>query len=227
VVTGGTYNNYLGSLGAVGTGGEAIDTPQTSTALQVGVQLNLPLFQGGLPAAQRRQAQAREAAALETVVAAERLVVAQVRSAWSSWQAATAVIASAQSAVDAAALSLEGVRAENSIGNRTILDTLNAEQELLNARVALVTARRNAYVAGFQLLAAMGRAEARDLGLVDEGMLYDPVANYDRVKGKWFDFDDDPDPVVTTTSTADVPPATAQIPSDAIPQMGGSSAVPR
>ena len=218
VITGGTYNNYLGSLGGLGTGGTATAIPQASTAAQVGVQLNLPLFQGGLPAAQRRQAQARSAAALEQEIAVKRLVIARVRSAWSSWQAATAVIASAQTAVDAAALSLEGVRAENSIGNRTILDTLNAEQELLNARVQLVTARRNAYVAGFQLLAAMGRAEARDLGLVDEGLLYDPVSNYDRVKGKWFDFDDDPDPVVTTTSTAAVPPADAAIPTSDIPE---------
>ncbi len=46
---------------------------------------------------------------------------------------------------------------------------------------------------GFTLLAAMGRAEARDLGL-DGGVLYDPQANYDRVRGKWFDWDDDPAP---------------------------------
>ena len=212
VITGGTYSNYLGSLGGLGTGGTATAIPQASTAAQVGLQLNLPLFQGGLPAAQRRQAQARSAAAFEQEIAVERLVIARVRSAWSSWQAATAVITSAQTAVDAASLSLEGVQAENSIGNRTILDALNAEQELLNARVQLVTARRNAYVAGFSLLAAMGRAEARDLGLVDEGLLYDPAVNYDRVKGKWFDFDDDPDPVVTTTTTAAVPAADATIP---------------
>jgi outer membrane protein len=223
VVTGSTYTNYLGSLS---TGG-AFAIPQATTGAQVGVQLNLPLYQGGLPAAQRRQAQAREGAALEQVVAAERLVIAQVRSAWSSWQAATAVIASAQTAVDAAALSLEGVRAENSIGNRTILEVLNAEQELLNARVSLVTARRNAYVAGFQLLAAMGRAEARDLGLVEEGLLYDPVANSERVNGKWFDWDDDPAPVVTTTSTEAVAPATAEVPADAVPQMGETGNIPR
>lgn len=222
VFAGGTYSDYLGSLRSGGT----VPLAQSSTDAQVGVQLSLPLFQGGLPAAQRRQAQAREAASLEQVIAAERFVIAQVRAAWSSWQAATAVIVSAQSAVDAAALSLEGVTAENSIGNRTILDVLNAEQELLNARVQLVTARRNAYVAGFQLLAAMGRAEARDLGLMDEGLLYDPAANYDRVKGKWFDWDDDPDPVVTTTSTATVPPATAEIPAEAEPQMGETRATP-
>lgn len=221
-ITGGSYNNYLGTLNSP-TG---VPFPQANTTAQVGLQLSLPLFQGGLPAAQRRQAQARQGAALEQAVAAERAVIAQVRSAWSSWQAATAVIASAQTAVDAAALGLEGVRAENSIGNRTILDTLNAEQELLNARVQLVTARRNAYVAGFSLLAAMGRAEARDLGLVEEGLLYDPMQNYDRVKGKWFDWDDDPDPVVTTTSTAAVPPASAEIPADALPQMGETGNTP-
>jgi outer membrane protein len=226
VIAGESYNNYLGSLGGIGTSGAAIATPQASSSAQVGVQLNLPLFQGGLPAAQRRQAQAREGAAMETVVATERFVIAQVRSAWSSWQAATAVIVSAQSAVDAATLSLEGVRAENSIGNRTILDTLNAEQELLNARVSLVTARRNAYVAGFQLLAAMGRADARDLGLVDEGMLYDPVVNYDRVRNKWFDFQQDPAPTVTTTSTENTPPATADIPEEAVTQMGESGNKP-
>lgn len=220
-ITGSSYNNYLGTLNSpIG-----VPFPQVSTTAQVGLQLSLPLFQGGLPAAQRRQAQARQAAALEQAVAAERAVIAQVRSAWSSWQAATAVITSAQSAVDAAALGLEGVRAENSIGNRTILDTLNAEQELLNARVQLVTARRNTYVAGFSLLAAMGRAEARDLGLVEEGLLYDPVANYDRVKGKWFDWDNDPDPVVTTTSTAAVPAANADIPAER-PQMGETGTRP-
>lgn len=221
VITSGGYNNYLGSLSSPGR-----VFPQATTTAQVGLQLNLPLFQGGLPAAQRRQAQARRAATLEQAIAAERAVIAQVRSAWSSWQAATAVIASTQSAVDSATLSLEGVRAENSIGNRTILEVLNAEQELLNARVQLVTARRNAYVAGFSLLAAMGRAEARDLGLVEEGLLYDPIQNYDRVKGKWFDWDDDPNPVVTTTSTAVVPPATAEIPSGAPPQIGETGNTP-
>ncbi len=222
VIAGGTYNNALGSLETGGT----VPLAQTSSGAQVGLQLNLPLFQGGLPAAQRRQAQALQAASFEQVVAVERFVIAQVRAAWSSWQAAGAVIASSQTAVDAAALSLEGVRAENSIGNRTILDTLNAEQELLNARVQLVTARRNAYVAGFQLLAAMGRAEARDLGLLEEGLLYDPVANYDRVKGKWFDWDDDPAPVVSTTSTESIPPATAEVPADAVPQMGETANAP-
>ena len=217
VFTGYSYQNYLGSLPdrildpndpTVGP----VVSPQVSRAAQAGVQFSVPLFQGGLPAARERQAQARAAAALENVVAVERDVIAQVRSAWSSWQASLAIIESSQTAVDAASLSLEGVRAENSIGNRTILDVLNAEQELLNSRVDLVTARRNAYVAGFTLLAAMGRAEARDLGFNDEALLYDPVLNYDDVAGRWFDWQRGPDPETQATRTVDVPAQTADIP---------------
>ena len=91
------------------------------------------------------------------MIATERNIIAQVRAAFSSWRAANAIIASSQAAVDAAALSLEGVRAENTVGNRTILDILNAQQELLRAQVQLVTARRNAYVAGFSLAGRDGQ----------------------------------------------------------------------
>ena len=204
VFTGADYSNTLGTIS-----NPAI--AERSSGVQAGVQVSIPLFQGGRPAALERQAQARSAAALETVIAAERDVIAQVRSAWSSWQAATAIIASNQSAVDAASLSLEGVRAENTVGNRTILDILNAEQELVQARAQLITARRNAYVAGFSLLAAMGRAEARDLGLGDDGPLYDPQVNYERVKNKWWDWERDPDPVAQSTRTVDIPAPDAEI----------------
>src|SRR5690606_23501205 len=132
---------------------------------------------------QVRQNQALESQAMEQQIEIERGVIAQTRASYASWQASLQTIASSQKAVEAASLSLEGVRAENSVGSRTILDILNAEQESLNARVELVSARRNAYVAGFTLLAAMGHAEARDLGL-EGGALYDPMVNYDRVKGK-------------------------------------------
>ena len=118
----------------------------------------------------------------------------------------------AQSAVSAAELSLEGVRAENSVGNRTILEILNAQQELLQAQVQLIQARRNAYVAGFTLLAAMGRAEARDLGLEAYGPLYDPVVNYDRAKSIIWDWQSDPAPVTQASRTVDIPPQDANIP---------------
>lgn len=208
VFTQGAYQDYYGTLG--GSAGSAAFA-QSETTAQAGVRATIPIFQGGFPAALRRQSQARAAAALEQEIAAERDVIAQTRAAFSSWQAANEIIGSAQSAVDAAELGLEGVRAENSVGNRTILDILNAEQELLQARVRLVTARRNAYVAGFTLLAAMGKAEARDLGL-DGGALYDPETNYRRVRGKWFDWDDDPAPVAQSTRTVDTPVQDGTIP---------------
>ncbi len=197
VFTGANYTDYFGTLG----GGSAAFT-QSQTTAQAGVRATIPLFQGGLPAAQQRQAQAREGAALELEIGIERQVIAAVRSAYASWQAASDVIASSQIAVDAATLSLEGVRAENTVGNRTILNILDAEQELLRAQVQLVTARRNAYVAGFSLLAAMGKAEAQDLGL-DGGVLYDPNTNYNRVKNAVWDWSQDPDPKAVSTRTVD------------------------
>ncbi|MEJ7934211.1 TolC family outer membrane protein [Sphingobium sp. AN558] len=196
--TQGSYTNYFDNDLAV------------NKQVAVGVTANLPLYQGGRPAAQVRQAQALQSRAMEQEIGVERGVIAQARAAYASWQASTLTIQSSQKAVDAANLSLEGVRAENSVGSRTILDILNAEQEALIANVELVSARRNAYVAGFSLLAAMGHAEAKDLGL-DGGALYDPVVNYDRVKGKWFDWDHDPKPVPVATRTVDSPAQNANV----------------
>ncbi len=217
VFAGYDYQNFFGTLGGSFTNpndpdGPPLLAPQTTTAAQAGVSLSVPIFQGGRVAAQQRQATARASAALERVIAAERDVIAQVRASYSSYYAARSIIESSQAAVAAAELGLEGVRAENSIGNRTILDVLNAEQELLNTRTQLVTARRNAYVAGFSLLAAMGRAEARDLGFEDDGLLYDPTLNYDRVRNRVWDWDRDPRPAVTSTRTIDIPAAGADIP---------------
>lgn len=203
----GSYVNFMDTLGGSIAGAQFVQEQSTA---EIGVRATIPIYQGGRPAAQIRQAQARSGQAYEQVIAAERNVIAQTRAAYSSWRASERVITSSQRAVAAAALSLEGVRAENSVGNRTILDILNAEQELLNAQVQLVTARRNSYVAGFTLLAAMGRAEARDLGL-EGGALYDPVVNYNRVKNKFYDFQTDPDPEPKATRTINTPAQTADI----------------
>lgn len=218
VGVGGNYYNYLGSVQNQALAG--INNNGFSTTL--GAQLTLPIFQGGRPAAQIRQAQARRAAAVETVTLTERGVIAQVRSAFATYQSALRVIESSKVAVEANRLSLEGVRAENSVGTRTILDILNAEQELLNSQVNYVTAERDAYVAGFTLLAAMGRGEAKDLGL-DGGPLYDPAANYDKVKNSWSDWSGGKalDPVGTSTKgTAPQTPAVSNTPLDPVLDRG-------
>jgi len=200
------YTDFFGTLRGFFPG-----LVQREFTANAGVRLTIPVFQAGLPAARQRQAGARESAALEDVIASERQIIAETRSTWSNYEAANAIIRSSEAAVAAAALTLEGVQAENSIGNRTIIDVLNAKQELLNARAQLVTARRNAYVAGFNLLALMGRAEARDLNLDTGGVLYDPAINAKRVNSKMWDWDHDPAPTPKSTRTVDIPPADAMI----------------
>jgi len=210
---GGGYNNFLGSIGGTNpTTGQRFT--QTQTSAQAGLSLTVPIFQGGRPAAQVRQAQSRTSQAIENYVATERSVIAQTRGAYAAWQANERIIAATQQAVSANGLSLEGVRAENSVGTRSILDILNAEQEYLNTQVQLVSARRNSYVAAFSVLAAMGKAEARDLG-IEGGALYDPEVNYERVKDKIFDWDDDPKPQQVATDTRAVPAADASVPANA------------
>ncbi|MBX9797439.1 TolC family outer membrane protein [Sphingomonas sp.] len=192
------YFNYLGSLSSP----FGANIPQSGINAQGGLQLTIPLYQGGQPAARIRQAQAREGVAQEQLTDSERGVVAQVRSAFAFYRGALEVIESATAAVNANKLSLEGVRAENGVGNRTVIEVLNAEQELLNSQVTLVTARRDAYVAGFAVLAAMGHAEAKDLGLDGDMPLYDPVINYRRVRNNISDWagERSPKPVAPTTS---------------------------
>jgi outer membrane protein len=205
VNTGASYNNLL-DTNAENLGGQPGTTlDKVQTAATVGVRARIPLYQGGI-GARVRQARALESQAIEQTIEAERFVVAEARAAFASYQAAQEQIRSSEAAVSANTLALEGVRAENSVGTRTILDVLNAEQELLNSQVSLVTARRDAYVAGFRLLNAMGQAEMRDLGL-DGGALYDPVANYNRVSRKASDWGDGKKPVPQATRTIDATPS--------------------
>ncbi len=195
----GDYVDYRGTLA-----GGAAGIKQKDKTATIGLNAVIPIFQGGEPGARVRQAQARKSQALEEQTAVERGVIADARVAFARYQAALGVIDSSQSAVSANELALEGVRAEQGVGTRNVLDVLNAEQELINTRSDLVTAKRDAYVAGFALLAAMGRAQARDLGL-DGGTLYDPVANYRRVHGKIWDWGSDPKPKPVATSTKGEP----------------------
>ncbi|MGE5562165.1 MAG: TolC family outer membrane protein [Bacillota bacterium] len=188
--------------------------PNTGMQTSVGLGARIPVFQGGLPAARIRQAQAQQGQIREQVVGTERAVVQAARAAFANYQAAQEAIQAQTVAVQANQLALEGNRAEQSVGTRTIIEVLNAEQELLNSQVALVSAKRDAYVAGFQLLNAMGQAEAQDLGL-DGGPLYDPLGNYRHVANNWNDWASDRThvPVATrTVSPQEMPPNPAVTP---------------
>jgi outer membrane protein len=195
---------YVSNLGRSNT-----PFANTGNATTAGLSARVPIFQGGLPAARIRQAQAQQGQTLEQVVGTERAVVQAARAAFANYEAAQDSIQAQTVAVQANELALEGNRAEQSVGTRTIIEVLNAEQELLNSQVALVSAKRDAYVAGFQLLNAMGQAQAQYLGL-DGGPLYDPLGNYRRVANNWSDWANDPrhPTIATRTVSPEEMPAT-------------------
>ena len=191
---------YFNALGSDDSGGSVGIVPNSTTSTGIGLSLRVPLYQGGAAGARVRRAQAFRSQLIEQAIAVERLVVANTGAAFATYRAAQGAIESNEVAVAANELALEGTRAEQTVGTRNVLDVLNAEQELLNAQVALVTARRDAYVAGFQLLNAMGQAEAEDLNL-DGGALYDPLVYYDRYSRSWSDWNDGPPPQPVSTRT--------------------------
>ena len=160
----------------------------TSHALTVTGQLNIPIYQAGVEEATLRQAKELHAQAQLNVAVSDRQVHDTVAIAWAQFEAAEATIASNEAAMRANEIAYEGVFKEQQVGGRTILDVLNAEQERLNAEVALVSAKRNAEVAAFNVLAASGALTAKNLGL--KVRLYDPLEHYDSDANAWVGFGD-------------------------------------
>ena len=174
-----------GYSGAVTFGGVLSEPTTTTTSLIA--QLTVPIYQGGGDEAAVRQAKELHGQALLNTAYADRAARETARAAWESFQSAEGTIASAQSQLAANQLAFEGVTKEQQVGGRTVLDVLNAEQELLNSEVAVVTAKHNAEVAAYNLLAATGQLTAKNLGLAVK--LYDPKDHYDDDSNAWFGFD--------------------------------------
>ncbi len=149
----------------------------------------IPIWQGGSFGTQIRQGQATRSQLMEQINAVSRQTREQAVNAYNQLRAARATIEAAQIAVDANTLAAEGVRQENQVGTRTIIEVLNAEQELLNSRLTLATARRQEQVAAYALLAAAGGAEAMALGVPVE--FYNPEDNARRVRHKTGDDGDE------------------------------------
>jgi outer membrane protein len=146
-------------------------------------QLSVPVYQGGAEYALIRQSKeslAQQRLNLEQVRDQARASVVQ---AWGQLQAGKAQVASAQSQVTASEIALNGVREEAKAGQRTTLDVLNAQQALVNARVALVTAQHDRVVASYSVLNAVGRLAPEVLGLATT--VYDPSVHYQQVRDSW------------------------------------------
>jgi outer membrane protein len=156
---------------------------ETETTTVTG-RVDVPFYQGGGVAARVRQAKETNNQLKKEVEDARLRVHADVLSSWGILQSSGAAIASAQAAVDANKIALTGVREEEKVGQRTTLDVLDAQRELLNSQIGLVTALRDRVVAEYSLYAAIGRMDAQTLGLPVP--YYDPLEHYDIVKNKWF-----------------------------------------
>ena len=146
--------------------------------------VTMPFYQGGSVSARVRQAKETNNQLKKEVEDARLRVHADVISNWGILQSSGPAIASAQAAVEANKIALTGVREEEKVGQRTTLDVLDAQRELLNSQIGLVTALRDRVVAEYSLYAATGRMDAQTLGLPVP--YYDPLEHYDIVKNKWF-----------------------------------------
>jgi outer membrane protein len=155
---------------------------QTFTA-GAAAQLSVPIYQGGAEYSLIRQS--------KETLAQQRLVLEQTRdatrantvTAWGQLVAGKAQVSSAQSQVTASEIALNGVREEAKAGQRTTLDVLNAQQALVNARVALVTAQHDRVVASYAVLSAVGRLSPQVLKLATT--TYDPSVHYQQVRDSW------------------------------------------
>jgi outer membrane protein len=146
-------------------------------------QLSIPIYQGGGEYSTIRQAKETLGQRRIDLDTARDQAQQSVVQSWGQLEAAKAQIQATQAQVAAAEIALNGVREEARVGQRTTLDVLNAQQELVNARVALVTAQRDRVVASYTLLAAVGRLSVQILGL---GVpVYDPVVHYHQVRDAW------------------------------------------
>jgi outer membrane protein TolC len=161
-------------------GGEA----DWQSDVSVGAVLTVPLYQGGGEYARIRQSRQALTEERFNLQAARRDVEEESGSAWQSLVTARARQESLARQVEAAALALDGVQQEARVGTRTVLDVLDAEQELFEADVAITTAERDVVVAGYRVLAGMGMLTAGALDL--DTVLFDPEAYYREVRGAWF-----------------------------------------
>jgi len=151
------------------------------------LQLTVPLYQQGIVYAGVRQEKELLNQARLTVDQTRRSVVDSAASTFETYQTSLAQIESLRAEVASSEVALDGVQQEATVGARTVLDVLDAEQELLDAQVSLVAATRDSIVASYQLLVAMGHLTAQDLALPVE--IYDYDKHYRDVEGKFFGTD--------------------------------------
>ena len=150
----------------------------------VTTNLTIPLYQGGTEYSLIRQSKENLAQQRLTLETTRDQTRASTVTAWGQLVATKAQVISAQAQVTASEIALNGVREEAKAGQRTTLDVLNAQQALVNARIALVTAQHDRVVASYSVLQSIGRLQPQVLGL--QTSTYDPSVHYHQVRDSWF-----------------------------------------
>lgn len=176
------------TMNLVGNAQQQYGNPSALSVLRqfsasVGGQLSIPVYQGGTEYATIRQAKETLSQRRTDLDTARDQAQQTVLQAWGQLDAAKKEIAESEAQVKAAEDALDGVREEARVGQRTTLDVLNAQQELVNARVTLVTAQRDRVVASYTVVAAVGHMTGQDLRL--DVPLYDPTVHYHQVRDSW------------------------------------------
>ncbi len=166
---------------------DRFDPTKTISESETGIlraTVTVPFYQAGDVSARVRQAKQNHIGFLQQIEQIRTEQQQVVVAAWAQLEAARAQLESDKVAVESNKVALQGVREEEKVGQRTLLDVLNAELEYLNSQVALETDRRNLVVAGYTVIGAMGRLDAAWIGAAS--LVYDPVVHYKEVRRKWF-----------------------------------------
>jgi outer membrane protein len=159
-----------------------LSTSGTDQASVTG-QLTQPIYDGGMAASQTRQA--------KEVATQSRLALDQFRNqartaavgAWVANEGAKIAVTASESEVRAATVALQGVQREAAGGQRTTVDVLNAQQDLILAKARLIGAQRDRVIASYTLLSAIGRLDVKTLGLNTPDYL--PEVHYHQVRDAW------------------------------------------
>lgn len=166
-----------------GTGGQSGRTENMS----ITGRINVPIYEGGVAHSRTRQAKEELARSTLQTDIARRQVEATLVSAWQFLAATRQQIEANQSSLQAAQLALDGIREEFRVGQRSTIDVLDAQRDVLTAQVNLVQAQRDEVVAAFTLLAATGQMQIDSLRL--PAQRYDAEVHYQQVKDRWFGVD--------------------------------------
>lgn len=176
------YKPSVSLTGNLSAGDRVSPTTIETREASVLAQVTVPLLSGGLNKSRERAAKAARTRTRLEIRDGERAITQEVVSAWWAYEAAIIALEASEEQAAASELAFDGVELENQVGLRNALDVLDAEQEVLNARLAVAQSRRDADAAKFRLLSAMGLFDAESLKLGTS--YYDPAENMDEVS-RW------------------------------------------